>query len=139
MSEKASLEFLLRKYTDEVKGLQVKLDEAKKRYTTVHDALELIRKDGYVGQERLFSQPKSDKYKDKSMTDVIIDIIKSNLHHETSAGEVYSALKKHGFQSGSSNLKRDVFTRLYRLRKKGKLICRTKKGIKKYYLPETKE
>lgn len=139
MGEKASLELLLRKYTDGVKDLQVKLDEAKRRYTIVHEALELLRKDGHGGQERLFPQLESDKYKDQSMTDAIKDIIESNPNHRVSAEEVFSSLQKHGYQSGSKNLKRDVFTRLYRLRKKGKLICRTEKGIKKYYLPETKD
>lgn len=135
----ASLELLLRKYTEEVNGLQDKLDEAKKRYMVISEALELLKKSGYTNQKRLFPDIISDKYKDISMTDAIKDIIQSNLTHRVSAGEVFSALKKHGYQTKSKSIKRDVFTRLYRLRKNGKLICRTEKGIKKYYLPEPKE
>ncbi len=135
----ASLESLLTKYAEEIKDFQDKFDEAKKRYLVVSEALELLKKDGYTQQERLFPDIISDKYKDISMTDAIKDIIQSNLTHRVSASEVFTALKKHGYQSKSKSMKRDVYVRLYRLRKNEKLICRTEKGIKKYYLPETKE
>lgn len=134
--QKMDLELLARKYEIEVNGHQEKLDEAKKRYTIVSEALKLLRKDGDIDQSQLFSPVISEKYKGMSMTDAIKDIIKFHPNHKVSAGDVFSELQKHGYKSKSKNNKRDVFTRLYRLRKNGKLICRIEKGIKKYCLPK---
>ena len=131
------LESLAEKYANEINDLQRKLEAAKNRYMVVSEALELLKKDGEADQVELFPSLVSEKYKGMSMTDAIKDIIESHPNNKVSADEVFSALKKHGFQSKSKNLKRDVFTRLYRQRKNGKLICRTEKGIKKYFLPET--
>lgn len=137
--QRIGLEVLAKKYLADMNRLEEELTEAKKRYEVVSTAIELLLKDGDPGQTELFPMILSEKYKGKSMTVAIMDIIESSPNHKSSANEVFSALQKHGFQSESKNLKRDVFTRLYRLRKGGKLICRREKGIYKYYLPETKE
>ncbi len=133
------LELLSKKYLEQVNDLQEKLDEVKKRYTIVSEALELLRKDGDVDQKKLFQPVISEKFKVMSMPDAIKNIIESNPNRKASAGEIHSELIKHGFQSNSTNIKRDVFIRLYRLRKSGKLLFRSEKGIRKYYLVKTKE
>ena len=46
LSDEEILEFLLIKYADEWRNLQVKLNEAKKRCTSVSETIELLRKNG---------------------------------------------------------------------------------------------
>ena len=133
------LELLVRKYEGQVNDLKGKLDEAKKRYTIVSEALKLLRKDGDIDQNKLFQPIISAKFKGMSMPDAIENIIESNPNRKASAEEVLSTLIKHGFQSESKNFKSDVYTRLYRLEKRGRLMRRSEKGIFIYYLPDTEE
>jgi len=136
MDDQMNLEILAKKYESQVNDLQEQLNEAKKRYEIVISALELLQKDGHAEQKELFQPVLSDKFKGMSMPDSIKSIIETSPNQKVSSEEIVLALKKHGYQSNSDNLKSAVYTRLYRLRKKGRLMCRTERGIKKYYLPE---
>lgn len=137
--QRIDLELLAQKYEAQANDLQGKLNEVKKRYTIVSEALELLRKDGDIDQNKLFQPVISEKFKDMSMPSAIKNIIESNPNRKASAEEIHSELIKHGFQSNSKDIKRDVYIRLYRLRKSGKLLFRSEKGIRKYYLAKTKD
>ncbi len=137
------LNILAKKYREQIESLQNHLDEAKRKFTVVSDAIELLKKEGVFDQEKLFETPNvlSDQYKDKSMTEAVEDILKSNQPEKLSVDVIYSELLKHGFKSESQNLQRDVYSRLNRMEKSGKSIS-TKRGKgkkKKYFLPKKEE
>lgn len=137
--QKMELEMLLKKYQDQVVSLQEQLTTAKNRLGVVSGALELLRTEGNPDQAALFQPIVSDLYKNMSMTEAINNILKTSPASKVSSETILSELQKHGFHTESKNLKRDVFTRLWRLTKGGKLGAKTEKGIKKYYLFERKE
>ena len=137
--QKMELETLFKKYQAQANCLRDQLATVTERLSAISTALELLRTEGGSGQEPLFQPVETERYKTKSMTAAINDILESNPAHKAAAEEILIELQRHGFHTESKNLKRDVFTRLYRLRKKGKLISRTEKGIRKYFLPEHKD
>jgi len=142
MKEQVSeLAFLEKKFRDEIELLEHQLMEAKRRLTVVSEAIELLKKEGIFDQEKLFevSPILSDRHKDMSLTEAIRDILESASFKKLSAEEIYLELQKHGFKSNSRDPKRDVYTRLWRLRKGGKLFLTKEKGIKKYSLPKKEE
>jgi len=143
----SDLNLLLKKYRAQVESLQEQLSEASKNLNVVSEAIELLKREGGFGQQRLFETPNpiSDRYKDMSMTGAIEDILRQNKPHKLSAEEIYSELVKNGFKSDSKDLKRDLYVRLYKMNKGGKIVTTKKvKGkLKKYFLlsgeGETKE
>jgi cell division protein FtsB len=136
----ADLSLLEKKFQDEIKALEDQLLKTKKRLTIVTEAIELLKEGGTFNQDNLFIMPEtlSDKYKGVPMRKAIEEILRSYHGKKVSAGDVLSNLKKNGFVSKSKNLKRDVYTRLFRLRKSGILCSRTEGGLKKYFIKEDK-
>jgi len=140
MSEHATeLSILARKYQEQVKALEDQLAEAKRRQAVVLAAMELLKEEGSLGQERLFLPAITDQYKDVSMTVAIKKILESEPSQSVTAEIILSELTKHGFQSSSKNLKRDVYTRLFRMEKKRRLVSKKVKGIKNYFLPKEED
>jgi hypothetical protein len=135
------LDILVKKYQDIIKSLEIQLEEAKRKFTVISEAIDLLGKEGIFDQEKLFKFPSvlDDRYKEMSMWRAIEDILKSNQNEKLSAEIIYSELIKHGFESKSKNLKGDVYSRLSRLEEKGKLNSTKKGGIKRYFLPKKEE
>lgn len=138
MQEMDDLNILAKRYREQVDSLQVQLDETIRKLTVVSEAIELLKKEGVFDQEKLFQTPTliSEKYKDKSMSESIEDVLRSIHPEKIAANFIHSELVKNGFSSDSKNLKRDVYTRLNRMEKGGKILS-TKKGkgkVKKYFL-----
>ena len=52
---------------------------------------------------------------------------------------IHTELVKNGFKSKSENLKRDIYSRLYRLEKDGVLISKKEGGVKKYSLAKSEK
>jgi Fe2+ or Zn2+ uptake regulation protein len=98
-----------------------------------------LRREGIFEQEKLFETPTvlSDRYKEMGMREAIEEVLKSNQPEKLSVDFIYSELIKNGFKSGSQNLKRDLYTRLFRLEEKGILHSIKKGHTKKYFLPKT--
>ena len=99
----------------------------------------MLRREGIFEQEKLFETPTvlSDRYKEMGMREAIEEVLKSNQPEKLSVDFIYSELIKNGFKSGSQNLKRDLYTRLFRLEEKGILHSIKKGHVKKYFLPKT--
>ena len=139
----ADLNVLAKKYQEQVDSLQGQLDEARRKFTVVSEAIQLLKREGVFDQERLFQSPMviSEKYKDKTLSSAIEDVLRSNQPEKLSASFIHSELVKNGFSSDSKNIKRDVYTRLNRLEKSGKILStkRGGKGNKKYFLKEGAE
>lgn len=136
----ADLGLLEKRFKDEIESLELRLSEARRKLTVVTEAIELLEKEGVFDQEKLFSTPEilSTKYHDMGMKEAIKDILKSAHGKKASAEYVILELKKHGFISKSKNLKRDVYTRLFRLHKRGILGARKESGLRRYFWKEEK-
>lgn len=118
--------------------LQVQRQEALKNAEVIQQAISLIKQRTDMPQTAQLPLPKiSEKYKDMTMTDAIHDILK---HEENPNGsEVYERLTQNGFSSNSKNVKRDVYTRLYRLAvKEKKILASGSRGNLRYSLPEVR-
>lgn len=142
MEEMADLNVLANRYKEQVNSLQAQLGEAQRKLTVVLEAIELLKKEGIFGQEHLFQTPTviSSKYVDISLPGAIEDVLKSNHPQKISAGFIYSEIIKHGFTSNSKNIKRDVYTRLNRMEKGGKILSSKRGGKgKKYFLSKKDE
>jgi len=137
----SDLSVLAKKYRERVEGLEKELEEARKNLNVVTEVIELLKKERIYQQEKLFEVPPvlSDRYKDKTMTEAIEDILKTNQPEKLSVDVIHSELVKNGFKSKSQNVKRDLYTRLFRLEEKGKLDSTKKGGVKRYFLPKTGE
>jgi hypothetical protein len=131
------LKILAKKYADQVHILESQLAEAKRRLAVVTEAVDLLTKEGIFEQAGLFpiTTPISDKFKDMSMAEAIKVVLESAPLNKASAGTVLLELQRNGFKSASKNFKRDVYTRLFRLEQKKRLLSKKEKGIKIYYLP----
>ncbi|MCJ7564590.1 MAG: hypothetical protein MUP52_08375 [Candidatus Aminicenantes bacterium] len=134
------LEILEKKLREEIEFLEAHLSVSRKKLDAVTITIELLRKNGTYEQNKLFpiQQIISDKYKNIGMRAAIEDILKSSERKKMSALNIISELIKYGFQSKSKNLKRDVYTRLFRLEKRGILSSRKEGGLKKYFWKEEK-
>ncbi|HMK76435.1 MAG TPA: hypothetical protein VK568_09690 [Thermodesulfobacteriota bacterium] len=132
----ADLELLAKQYGNLIQSLEKQLDEAKRKFAMVSEVIELLKKEGLYGQNKLFDVPTvlSDRYGEMSMWEAIQDILKSEHYKWASAEVIHAELLKNGFKSKSENLKRDIYSRLYRLEKDGALISRKESGVKKYSL-----
>lgn len=143
----ADLNFLVKKFQKRIESLQTEIEETKKNLNVASGAIELLRREGVLGQQRLFTSPDmiSDRFKDMSMTQAVENILKEKHPDKLSADDIYLELVSNGFQSDSHNLKGDVYSRLNRMNSSGKIISTKKaKGkMKRYFLPqkegETKE
>lgn len=135
------LNALARKYQEQVDLLQGQLDEARKNLTVVSQAIDLLRREGNEGQEKLFNIPEvvSSRYKDASMSAAIKDILFQKKPEKLPAEIIYQELVKNGFKSNSTNMKRDLYTRLFRMVQSGILVSAKKGKFKKYSLVDTKE
>ncbi len=136
------LELLAKQYSNLIQSLEKQLDEAKRKFAMVSEVIELLKKEGLYGQDKLFDVPTvlSDRYVEMSMGEAMQDILKSDQYKWASAEIIHAELLKNGYKSKSENLKRDVYSRLYRLEKDGILISKKESGLKKYSLAKsTKE
>jgi hypothetical protein len=133
------LSVLAKRYQERITSLENELNEEKRKLSLVSETIALLRKEGIFEQEKLFSPPAilSDRYKDKTMTEAIEDILRTNQPDKLSVDFIYSGLVENGFESKSKNLKRDLYTRLFRLEEAGKLSSTKKGGAKRYFLPKT--
>lgn len=140
------LDLLAKQYSNLIQSLEKQLEEAKRKFGMISEVVELLRKEGIYGQDKLFQVPPvlSDRYSEMSMGEAIKDILKSDQYKWASVEVIHAELVKNGFKSKSENLKRDIYSRLYRLEKDGVLISKKEGGVKKYSLgksekEETKE
>ena len=132
------LSVLEKRFQDEIKNLEERLSETKRKLTIVIEAIGLLKDGGTFNQNKLFNTPEplSNKYKDMSMKQAIKDVLQSYHGKKVSAGTILSDIQENGFVSKSKNLKRDVYTRLFRLHKSGVLGSRKEGGLKKYFIKE---
>jgi hypothetical protein len=145
-NHKADLGALVKKYDQAISELEMQIAEAKRKKSLVVQTIDLWEREGiFEEQDKLFEvQPSStpirisDKYADSSMPKAIYDVLKNN-DEGLGTERIILELQRHGFKSGSQNLKRDVYTRLYRLEKDKKLFSVKEGGLKKYKLPKAKE
>ncbi len=133
------LNVLAKKYNDIIKSLEGQIDEARKKAAVVSEALELLKKEGILSQEKLFPDNPpvlSDEYKDLTLPDAVLDILGSM---KGGADDIFDQLMMHGFKSNSKDLRRDLYARLNRMEGKG-LITSKKEGRRKIYsLPKPEE
>jgi len=135
------LSVLEKKFQDEIQGLEEKLSETKRKLSIVIEAIGLLKDGGTFNQNKLFNMPEplTNKYKDMSMKQAIKDVLQSYGGKKVSAETILSDIQKNGFVSKSKNLKRDVYTRLFRLHKSGVLGSRKEGGLKKYFIKEAND
>ncbi len=128
-----SLCSIANKYKEQLEGL-------KNKYDLVLKLIELEKKEEVPRQLSMpFNSPValSDSSQDKSMTEIIEDILRVNPFAKLTVDEIYNEIIKTDFRSKSKtkDLKRDVYARLFRMEQR-KLISSAKKGgIKRYSLP----
>jgi len=134
----ASLASLGKKYQEEVEYLETKLSEAKRKLSAILEVSDLLDKEDTSSQSDLFPNQKSSIYEKMRMGDAILDIVTRGQGKKLSSAAILDSLKINGFSSGSKDLKRDLYTRLHRLEKSGKLSSRKEGGFKKYYIKEVK-
>jgi hypothetical protein len=135
------LSSLEKKYQEQVDYLQKQLEEARTNLTVVSQALALLRKEGNSEQASLFEAPPvlSSKYKDSSLPAAIKDILLEKHPEKLSADTIYISLVQNGFKSNSQNMKRDLYTRLFRMAQAGILTSAKKGKVKKYSLAKKEE
>jgi hypothetical protein len=123
------------------KELEMQSKEAFHNAENIQETIGLIKQ-----REKMSTEPQllfptikktSDKYKGMSMSQAIIDILRNE--PELKGSEIFHKLEEHGYESESKNLRRDVYTRLFRITEEGKIIAKTRNGeMKRYSLPEDK-
>lgn len=80
----------------------------------------------------------SEKYKGVSINKAIFCVL-DNSDKYLSAQEIYEEMIKNGFESASSDIKRDVYINMYRLEKQGRVIIKKHENRKKYMINKTSE
>ena len=138
----SGLNQLLKKYKSEIENLEKQVKEKKEKMNVVYEAIKLLQQEGGM-QATLPSlscraESISEKYKGLSMNGAILDIL-SNSDKYLSGQQIYDEMIKNGFESASSDLKRDVYITIYRLEKSGKVITRKHDNRKKYMIKLTVE
>lgn len=135
------LDLLAKQYSNLIQSLEKQLEETKRKFGMISEVIELLRKEGIYGQDKLFQVPPvlSDRYREMSMGEAIKDILKSDQYKWASVEVIHAELVKNGFKSKSENLKRDIYSRLYRLEKDGVLISKKEGGVKKYSLAKSEK
>lgn len=135
----ADLGLLESRLQADIQELEHRLEEAKRKLDVVTEAIALLEKEGVLGQEALFPQALiSMKYKGMTMTAAIKDVLRSYRGKKMSAESILQELQRQGFSSNSKNLKRDVYTRLYRLQGRKVIGYRKEGGFNQYFLKEEK-
>jgi hypothetical protein len=139
------IEKLIERYQHKIVKKEAELNELRANLESAQQTLKLLLAEGLVHQEEIPGiqnravrkapiKPIDDKYTDTSLPDAIVDILEGTT--KTMSGvEIYRKVMLHGFNSDSSNIKRDVFVNLYRLTKKGRIGQTEEESIKKYYIP----
>ena len=74
------LDLLAKQYGNLIQSLEKQLEEAKRKFGMIAEVIELLRKEGIYGQDKLFQVPAvlSDRYNEMSMAEAIKDILKSD-------------------------------------------------------------
>ena len=132
----SDLNQLLKKYKSEIEKLEVRIKEKKERLNIVYEAIQLLQQEGVTQSSFSLSSKTesiSEKYKGVSKNRAILDIL-SNSHEYLSGQQIYDEMIKNGFESASSDLKRDVYITIYRLEKSGKVNTRRHENRKKYMI-----
>lgn len=138
----SNLNQLLKKYKSDIENLEKKIKEKKEKMKVVYGALELLEQEGALQSTQSISaidssifitESLSEKYKGLSSNKAILDIL-SNSEKYLDGNEVFDELRKNGFSSGSSDIKRDVYIGLYRLEKTKKIISKKVENRKKYMI-----
>ncbi|MCG6534489.1 MAG: hypothetical protein L7F78_07325 [Syntrophales bacterium LBB04] len=117
------IETLLTKYNKRVKELEDELSVLRHKLDVLREASEIAKEEGIpTKQDNLFKEtiPTSNNYKDMSMPEAILDALSNQ---ELTGKEVYAELMRNGFKSTSKSLQGDVYGRLNRLAKDGKITA----------------
>ncbi len=136
----SDLNQLLKKYKSEIENLDKRIKEKKEKMNVVYEAIKLLQQEGGM-QATLPSlsckaESISEKYKGLSMNGAILDIL-SNSDKYLSGQQIYDEMVKNGFESLSSDIKRDVYITMYRFKKEGKVISKRHENRKKYMIKRT--
>jgi hypothetical protein len=140
MSERMDdLEGLEKRYKAEIADLESRLSESSHKLSVVMEAMALLKKESTFAQPPLFGEsvPTADKYSNMNLTAAVLDAIRTT-GTKVTADFVIKTVQANGFKSNSSNMKRDVYTRLLRLQKRGVLGYRKDGGLKKYFILKDK-
>ncbi len=134
----SDLNELLKKYKSEIEKLEIRIKEKKERLNIVYEAIQLLQQEG-VTQSSLSLSSKTEsiteKYKGFSMNNAILDIL-SHSDKYLSGQQIYDEMVKNGFESSSSDIKRDVYITMYRLKKEGRVITKIHENRKKYMIKQ---
>lgn len=136
-SQISDLSQLLKKYKIEKENLEKQIKEKTEKVKIVYEALKLLEQEGSLQNTQSLSATNtervslSEKYKGMGLNDSILSLLADSEKY-LYGDEIYEELIKHGFSSGSGDIKRDVYISLYRLKKGDKLISRTVEKRKKY-------
>ncbi|MBO1223083.1 MAG: hypothetical protein JYX80_01525 [Candidatus Scalindua sediminis] len=132
----SGLNQLLKKYKSEIENLDKQIKEKKEKLNIVYEAIQLLQQEGVIQSAFSLSsktESLSEKYKGFSMNRAILDIL-SNSDKYLSGQQIYDEMIKNGFESASSDIKRDVYITIYRMEKHGKVITRRYENRKKYMI-----
>ncbi|MEE9259940.1 MAG: hypothetical protein V3U40_02365 [Candidatus Scalindua sediminis] len=135
----SDLNQLLKKYKSEIEKLEVRIKEKKERLNIVYEAMQLLQQEGVTESSFTVSSKTgsiTEKYKGFSMNNAIFDIL-SHSDKYLSGQQIYDEMVKNGFESLSSDIKRDVYITMYRLKKEGKVITKIHENRKKYMVKQT--
>ncbi len=141
MDKQASdLNQLLRKYKSEIENLEKQINERKQKANVAYEALKLLQQEGlaqYIRKASFGNDSISEKYKGLSINKAILSVLSNLKDRYLNAQEIYDEMIKNGFESASSDIKRDVYISIYRLEKGGKLNTIKKENRKKYMIKRT--
>ena len=135
----SGLNELLKKYKSEIENLENRIKEKKEKLNIVYEAIQLLQQEGVTrSTSSLLSKTESisEKYKGVSKNKAILDIL-SNSDKYLSGQQIYEEMVKNGFESSSSDIKRDVYITMYRLKKEGKVVLKRHENRKKYMIKRT--
>jgi hypothetical protein len=135
----SNLDALINKYTAQLANMEAEVAEIRRKLDTVSMARDLLNKEGLSdNQTDLFVaavKQVSDRYAELNYTQAISDVLKDK--PDITGADMYDELLKHGFRSTSKTKRSDVFVKLYRLEKAGKIVStKHKKGAKTYKLAQ---
>ena len=140
MKEQISeLNQLLRKYKVEIEILEKQVKEKKERMNVLYEAIQLLQQERGVQTTLILpslslkAESISEKYKELSLNSAIRDVL-SNSGSYLSGQEIYDEIIKNGFESASSDIKRDVYITIYRLEKSDKVKTKKQDNRKKYII-----
>jgi hypothetical protein len=133
----SDLNQLLKKYKVEIENLEKQVKGKKEKMNVIYEAIQLLQQEGSM-QATLPSlsckaESISEKYKGVSINNAIFDVL-SNSGSYLSGQEIYDEIIKNGFESTSSDIKRDVYITIYRLEKSGKVETKKHENRKKYMI-----